>query len=71
MLVKFLIRAIQGMGNIYLKIRASEIHTSEIRASQGPPVLIFLFSFISKWLLPHCLSMQTATDALGSTLKMD
>ena len=25
--------------DIYLKIRASEIRTSEIRASQGPPVL--------------------------------
>ena len=24
---------------VYLKIRASEIRTSEIRASQGPPVL--------------------------------
>ena len=26
---------------VYLKIRASEIHASEIRASQGPPVFGF------------------------------
>ena len=38
MLVKFLERACYPRNGVILKIRASVIRTSEIRASQGPPV---------------------------------
>ena len=35
---------------VYLKIRASEIRTSEIRASQGPPVCMFGFFVRVIWI---------------------